>query len=287
MKTLTKVLWGAACAAILAGCSSSPRPARTNMCAYEKKDGNFVFKELGITMAECPYGTWDHRTKECSGPAPDWRNAMHYIAQSGRDKVSWHVPSRVEMEKLGQCLVPRFDYAVAEIAPDGKLLVYKDKRLVWSEAYSVKTIYITGGDPAAQAAFEHLVKEQVSPGVLKKIAAEKESERAWYAQRMYNPEEDPRVTAERLSIHSRNARKGTSLNCTSKEVVPVNWTLDSTNFVCPTIGTVTTEQLRKHNWKIAASERTPAQAMDFRSDDYGMDGWNGRGVSISISLEKR
>lgn len=297
MNLVIKLIGLVAVAISLTACGTTSRAERAErkaMCVSERtSDGSMYFKALDIKMAGCPVFTWEAIPGRCSrADNKEWDEALHALAEGNKKPgTKWRVPTRAEMDKLVHCLknVDSNTYTLAEVSPDGKkVLSLRNGQYRWSD-WSHETWMISGGDPAAQASFDRLVAERVSPNVVAKLKKREErtaqsTKSFWDYQKQFQRDS----VAERRAAVAKLGQypKGSTLHCTSEEVVPVNWRVDQANFNCPA-GLLTAKDLTDAKWKIVESSRMHAQAADYNAHSYGMRNWNGRGVHIMITAEKK
>lgn len=291
----------AVAATFLAGCGTQSRAEKekwATLCATEQKGVNqLYFKALDLTLNECSAFSWSVDQGVCGRVSnSNWDEAMHAISMSndrirkeGNKFSLRRVPNRAEVEVIGECLFrqnPDVKLNVAEIAPDGKVLVYSRREFKLTDHGDAKDTYtVSGGDPAAQVAFDRLVAERVSPKVVRQLAERAEASKR-NREALNRPYREKEEKSRREIAKLDSARSGARIECSSDEVVPVNWPVDRTVFSCSG-AIVTGKKLKEMNWKIVDSSRVAAQAGDYNERDYDMQNWNGRGVSILITAQKK
>jgi hypothetical protein len=285
----------------LAGCASSNGGVAANRCdAIDNGDGTKTFKEIGLTVSRCVSGeSWSNRTCPWHSSDGDWYSAMKEAGEQDHvfhQKRIWRMATRADIEVLGSCHYKRMGGEwVAELSADKeKAIVLEDGKFQEKQPItptrSVVGIFVSGNNGSAQQTYERLMDESVRPYfAARKAAWEKkqaEQNTAWKA-RQANAEREHEALLRRQTAALSSAPKGTLLNCNTQEVVPVNTSLNTVSFACPSFGNVSFQTLQKHKWKLNSTERIKAQAASYREDAYGSNNWNGQGVVISIMVEKQ
>jgi hypothetical protein len=212
----------------------------------------------------------------------------------------WRIPSRADMEIVGNCLDPQSSYWTSDkVENSDKVYVYRNGNFSEENPNEVgrfKGIGITGGSPSALSNFAKIADEIIeksaksareNPGDLGTLVHKHEVE--FGVQRIAEVNAQDALRAQKNAQQAAllgGPPKGTIWNCMS-DVVPVNTSINLAVFSCPTVRPVNFVLMQKYKWKITSTERIPAQAENYRSDAYGMTDWNGNGVIISLMLEKQ
>jgi hypothetical protein len=284
---------------LLSACMGTGGQIKKNQCAsVNNDDGTITFKESQIVMKKCKHGLhFSQLYQECKlvgffGLSSNWFDVMAAAkSESSIDKMKadWRIPTKEDMTVIGSCLKSRETYWTSTLASnEGKVIVYLDgvfKDGIPDSASGQDGLLISGGSPTSQQAFAAVFAEKVVPQL----------ERQKLAYKKKNGEDATALNAsikrteairKSEAIARTTSPKGTTINCTTDSVVPVNTSLNNVSFSCPSLGNVNANELRKSKWKITSTERIKSQASSYRLDDFGMKNWNGLGVIISIIIEK-
>jgi hypothetical protein len=274
MKKYFKVIASVAFFSALAGCASAERHRIDALCANEIRGNTVYYKNFDITV--------EQRSDERRGESHNFNQTVSNLRKNNIERhLEWRIPTRNDMHKLHECMREdnyTHSYTVFEPLNDG---TFAEHYTAYTHNYSTGagdiTLFISGGDPADQAIFNRLVDEKITPVLDKYAKQSADRDAAYWKQHTYNPLEEK----QKALANIKSFAKGSILDCTSEDVVAVNWSMNRTSFVCPGVGTVSFTDLLKEHWKVLRSERTPAQAAEI------VRGAVNYGVSISITVEKQ
>lgn len=284
-------------AVLLTGCAATKSTPRVDRCAsIDNGDGTVTFKQSGIVAQKCSYGSFfSSESGRCRAAgmlgvsSKSWYDVMNSAEKSTNQNTSdWRIPTKEDLEVIGSCLGYETMWTSTVANGGQKVLAYDRGRFVETspaESSGFSGILIRGGIPTSHETFLTAFTNNVEPYNVRRA---QENERRIAEQKVAEEKEEKRrkEIMKKQAAALASSSKGTVLNCTTDDVVPVNTSVNRTAFACPSLGRVNLEMLQKNKWKVTSTERIPAQADSWREDDWGQRGWNGRGVIISIMIEK-
>ncbi|MBC7489822.1 MAG: hypothetical protein H7240_07495 [Glaciimonas sp.] len=214
---------------------------------------------------------------------------------TGIDKKTkdWRIPTKNDMEQVGKCLNKNARIWTSERAvTDDGAIVYENglyyENSAKDEIHNLG-MFVRGGNETSQKQFVAMIKNKIEPDIRRELA---EVEK-FYADRAIARQESEKLADAREREKLRRemkvieeSPKGTTINCTTNDVVPVNISINQIVFNCPLLGDARTDFLQKYRWKVTSTERIKVQTGTYNMDSYGTRNWNGNGVVISIMLEK-